>query len=52
MNEKTQKILQQITKAIDDYTLRKKSGQLTFVVNFSEGGIGDCEIHTKGRLDK
>ena len=52
MNEKTQKVLQQIKKAIDEYARQKKSGQLTFVVNFSEGGIGDCEIHTKGRMDK
>ena len=43
-------LLRQIEAKLQEWARTKKTGQVSFDVNLSQGGIGACDVHTKERL--
>lgn len=43
-------LLKQIESKLQEWVKGKRTGQVSFDVNLSQGGIGVCDVHTKERL--
>lgn len=50
MPDKLDSIIAKIKTTLEQLTGERKSGQVTFVINLSQGGVKDCEVQTKERL--